>query len=29
MAKQIFSMDLYGKKIQVEVGEMTNQANGS
>ena len=29
MAKQIFSMDFYGKKIQVEVGEMAKQANGS
>lgn len=29
MAKQIFSMDFYGKKIQVEVSEMAKQANGS
>lgn len=29
MAKQIFSMDFYGKKIQVEVGEMAKQSNGS
>ena len=29
MAKQIFCMDFYGKKIQVEVGEMAKQANGS
>ena len=29
MAKQIFSMDFFGKKIQVEVGEMAKQANGS
>ena len=29
MAKQIFSMDFYGKKIQVEVGEMAKQPNGS
>lgn len=29
MAKQIFSMNFYGKKIQVEVGEMAKQANGS
>lgn len=29
MAKQIFSMDFYGKKTQVEVGEMAKQANGS
>lgn len=29
MAKQFFSMDFYGKKIQVEVGEMAKQANGS
>lgn len=29
MAKLIFSMDFYGKKIQVEVGEMAKQANGS
>lgn len=29
MAKQIFSMDFHGKKIQVEVGEMAKQANGS
>lgn len=29
MAKQIFSMYFYGKKIQVEVGEMAKQANGS
>lgn len=29
MAKQIFSTDFYGKKIQVEVGEMAKQANGS
>ena len=29
MAKQIFSMDFYGKKILVEVGEMAKQANGS
>lgn len=29
MTKQIFSMDFYGKKIQVEVGEMAKQANGS
>ncbi len=29
MSKQVFSLDFYGKKIEVEVGELAKQANGS
>ncbi len=29
MSKQVFSMDFYGKKLQVEVGELAKQANGA
>lgn len=29
MKKQVFSLDFYGKKIVVEVGELAKQANGS
>ncbi len=29
MSKQLYSMDFYGKKLTVEIGELAKQANGS
>ena len=29
MAKEVFSLDFYGKKLQVETGEISKQADGS